>query len=471
MPKFNFIKYINVIYFLFILSFGIFFCKHRALFADSSPALYVFIDKHIPYFGLNRYVTIINYIFPCFISFFNIPIKIIIYSLGLNYMLLPIIVFTFLSYKKTTNKYHVIFLVSFAFFNTYSFYYSSHDYWTGFYLIFILLRILDDDLFSELLYKNFIVLLLNILIINSHSTMFILLFSIYIFLFIFKQFKMYFIVNSVTVIILYFLMNLIFTMSYDKNILTFDNNLLYSIINLPDSIMFNSLFNTILNINFIFFFTIMFFIVYLFIKNEYLLFFYFIFIFIFILLLFLFFFKDFNYSIYTEGQLKSIITIIPIIMVFVLYKYFSRKFIFLFCFIIYSFSLHNLYKGSFVVTNQYENIKMMLTKFDSNVYLTSNLDACPLECISISKQSYFINRLEFNKKFCIFSNMNNNSFVNNVNHAWIEENRNQKNVLINFPGDIKYLDADKIGVDITEMFAIYPNNNCEVMINRLKNQK
>jgi hypothetical protein len=465
------IKLINNVYFIYIIFIGILFCKHRALFADCSPALYVFIDKHIPYFGLNRYSTFINYIFPCFLSLFKIPIKYIIYSFGLNYLLLPILVFLFLNYKKTTEKYNVIFLISFTFFNTYTFYYSLHDYWTGFYLFFILIRLIDDDYFKKLKYKNLFVLFFNILILNSHSSMLFPLFVFFIFLYFFynRENRVY-LYYATSIIIIYFALNILFSMSYDKAILTDDMNFLSLLFNLPKSVMYFSFLKTFRISNSLYIFSILYTLIFLLLKRDWISSFLFLTITLMSFLLFLLYFKDFNYNIYTEGQLKAVSTIIPIMIIFLLYKYFCNRHIFIFSIFIYIFSMYNLYNGSFVVINQYDNIKMMLTKFDSNVYLTSNSDACPLECVSISKQSYFINRLEFDKNYCIFSNINNNFFVNNLNQDWINENASQENQLIKIPNNIYYVNADSLGIKIESMFAIYPNISCNEMINRLSNQ-
>lgn len=445
-----------------------FFCKYRALFADCSPALYVFIDTHIPYFGLNRYSTFINYIFPCFLSLFDVPISVIIYSFGINYLLLPIIVFVFLKYKQKSIKYEMLFLVSFAFFNTYTFYYSLHDYWTGFYLFFILIRLVDDTIFDALKYKNHLVVLLNLLIINSHSSMLFPLFTFYIFYFLFKK-------NSnrtpvfyaVSVVVLYAIYNIVFSMNYDKLILSGGSDFFYELINLPNSVMFTSFMDTFSSINSFYLLSILLTILILTFKRRFILLLFFIFYVFVSFLLFIFYFKDFEYTIYSEGQLKAVTTLIPIIIVFIFYEYVSKKLVLLFCVVCYIFSSYMLFKGSDVVTSQYSNIKQLLSKFDSNVFLTSQKPNCPLESISISRQSFFINKLEYNKPYCIFSNIGDNNFVNIVIGHWIKDNIKQTNPHLKFPNDIKYLNADSLGVNITDMYAIYPNSSCDEMINRL----
>lgn len=461
------IKTLNLIYFIIILFFGIIFWKERALFADCSPALYVFIDSHIPYFGLNRYSTFINYILPCFLSLFNLPINIIVFSFALNYLLVPILVFVFLRYKQTTIKYEVLFLISFAFFNTYTFYYSLHDYWIGFYLFFILIRIVDDNVFEHIKYRVWWILILNLLILNAHTSMLFPLFSFYVFMyFYYNKENKNMLFYAILTLALYFVLNMLFSMSYDKEIVS--DNISSISIDLLSRPMIASFLQTILNINFFYLIAILLIIGVLIFNKKFGLLFLFISISVTSFLLFFIFFGDFQYTIYSEGQLKAVSTIIPIMIVLVLYRFMNKKVIFVFCTCCYIFSTIALYKGSFVVSKQYNNIKAMLQKFDSNVYLNSNKDLCPLECISLSRQSLFINRLEFDKNYCIFSNIGNNNFVNILNKSWIDENKKQTNPLLKFPDEIKYIDADSAGIDLSTMFAIYPNHNCNTMIKRLE---
>ncbi|MCB0508328.1 MAG: hypothetical protein KDD21_08525 [Bacteroidetes bacterium] len=464
LKKISIFRIVNLLYFCAILVIGIVYCKERALFADCSPALYEFIDKHIPYFGLNRISPFINYIFPCLLSLFDVPISVIIYSFGLNYLLLPILVYVFLRYKQTSIKYEVLFLVSFAFFNTYTFFYSLHDYWTGFYLFFVLIRLIDDVYFKTLKRKIIYILLLNILILNAHSSLLFPLFSFYLFYYIFGENKDKQILKYAgSVLVLYALLNVLLPMHYDKVILAsdiFDKQIFHSI-------MFVSFIKSWQGINLFYCIAIIFTVAILLYKKKFTLTGFFIFIVVASFALFLLYFQQFEYTIYSEGQLKAVATLVPIIIVFCLFRFLNKKYVLMFAVVCYSFSVFNLLKGANLVRTQYNAIKHTLTLFDSNVYLTSSKENCPLECISIAQQSYFINQLEFNRNFCIFSNINDNKFVQTLNQHWIEQNKTQTNKLLKFPDEIKYLNADSLGVDITKMFAIYPNNSCDMMIDRL----
>lgn len=462
---------INLFYFLAIILLAFFFGKERVIFCDGSMALYDIVNIKGIYFGENRITTAFNYILPFLAKTFQLPLKFIVYSLVLNYVILPVIVFILLRYKRSNIKYELAFLIAFSIFNFQTYYYPIHEYWTGFYLIFILYRVLDDVSFikDDSLRKKCAFTLI-LLIFFSHintiiSILFLLMYLLYEKKITFKDGVLY----ALFIPCIFFVKMIFLVSGYEHNV--FADVFNYNGINEVQSIIiFADLFKTLIttNINFL---LISIFIFWICINNRKWKVFSVFFIELFLSFIIIFiFFREFNYNVYTEGYFKSTNIIAPIIFVNLLLQYFKNNTILFLVITNFIYSIVVLYNGGTYFEKQYKFVRDCSNRFNTNVYFTTQKDICPIELLVISRQSFIINQIENNKKSCIFVNTGKSIFVNNVFNKIINENKHNPNKYFHFDNEIRFLDADSMGIPIDSFTVIY-KGNCDILIRRLTKKK
>ncbi len=464
------LKRINTIYFFSILFLATYFGKERAIFCDSSMQLFDMATTHLPAVNVNMSTTFINYVLPYFAILLGLPLKLIVYLMVINYLILPIAVFLFLRYKENSIKYELCFLVAFSIFNAQTFYYPIHDYWTGFYLLFVLYRMMDDGEFSKnIKSKISIVFLLIILIIFTHLSLVI---SIgFLFLYLFSTKKISF--KQISALYFYILLILFFKIlfinsGYQNNVIDITKFDFKDLIYFYNTNTFKGLIPTLLTVNINFTISIALFILFIFFKKNKLDVLVFFLILLVSLIVVYFLFADFGYNVYTEGYFKSLTIVAVIIFVNNALSIFkNRYFIILPLVLNYIFSFYVINRAGIVFEKQYNFINRSCKQFNETVYLKSERDICPLEGLSVSRQSIIINQIENNKSECIFSNIRSEKFVDNLNNKWIRENTTNPTKYFTFNSEIKYLDADSMQYPIDSLSVIFQNIKCDNMIKRL----
>jgi hypothetical protein len=321
------LKRINTLYFIAIVFIGIYFGKERAIFCDSAMQLFGMATSKTPSVNINMSTTVINFVLPYIATLLGLSLKIIVWSLAINYLLLPIFVFLFLRYKQSSLKYEIAFLVSFSIFNCQTFYYPIHDYWTGFYLLFILYRILDDSTFeiNETTKSKFVYLLI-VLIIFTHLSMVISIGFLFLYLFLEKIISLKKIVQLYLFIVLVLLIKILFINSgYQNNVIdihSFQQFSFHNIINAKSiAEFFPSLYSTNLNFTVLFVASVI-----LCIRTKQFLkgLLMFVILVSSILVIYLLFGR-FGYSVYTEGYFKSLNIVTGILIADSLFTSFKKS--------------------------------------------------------------------------------------------------------------------------------------------------
>jgi len=464
------LKRINTIYFLAIIFLGIYFGKERAIFCDSSMQLFDMARTMTPSVNINMATTVVNFVLPYLAIIIGLPLKIVVYLLVLNYLLIPILVFFFLRYKQQSVKYEMSFLIAFSIFNWQTFYYPIHDYWTGFYLLFVLYRVVDDASLSiKLKLKNRLVFVLIILIIFTHLSMLISLGFLLLYLLFEKAISLKTIVKYYSFMMIVLVIKILFINSgYQNSVIDINSfswqNISQVLTSKTIKEFLPTLFTTNLNFTLLAIFSgILFF----FRKNKLSLLLLNI-VFISSVFIIHFLFGSFGYSVYSEGYFKSTNIVIGIIFANVLIEVLTKKILInLILSINFIFSVCVLFQGGLVFEKQYKFINESCKKFNRNVYLTSNKEICPLECLAVSRQSLIINQLENDNNAVIFSNIRNEHFVENLNVRWIEENKTKPVRYFNFSDDITYLDADSMQFPIDSLSILFRDNKCDDLLKRL----
>ena len=181
-----------------------------------------------------------------------------------------------------------------------------------------------------------------------------------------------------------------------------------------------------------------------------------------------FLFGKFGYNVYTEGYFKSTNIVTGIIIACILLDILKiNKVLYLVVSAHYVASVFILLNGGLIFKSQYDFVNESCRKFNMNVYLTSDKDVCPLEYLAVSKQSLIINQIENDKKHCIFTNVRNEPFVQELNTKWIEDNKTNPVTYFTFNDDIVYMDADSIRFPIDSLTLIFPNKKCADLLSRL----
>lgn len=464
------LKRINTLYFIAIVFIGIYFGKERAIFCDSAMQLFGMATSKTPSVNINMSTTVINFVLPYIATLLGLSLKIIVWSLAINYLLLPIFVFLFLRYKQSSLKYEIAFLVSFSIFNCQTFYYPIHDYWTGFYLLFILYRILDDSTFeiNETTKSKFVYLLI-VLIIFTHLSMVISIGFLFLYLFLEKIISLKKIVQLYLFIVLVLLIKILFINSgYQNNVIdihSFQQFSFHNIINAKSiAEFFPSLYSTNLNFTVLFVASVI-----LCIRTKQFLkgLLMFVILVSSILVIYLLFGR-FGYSVYTEGYFKSLNIVTGILIADILFTSFKKSIVLsIVASVIYVASIFILHNGGLVFKKQYDFVNNSCKKFKQTVYLKSNRDICPLEYLAVSRQSLIINQIENNNANCIFTLVRNEYYVSFLNNKWIDDNRNKPVEHFIFDKEIKYLDADSMQYPIDSLSVIFGSNKCDDFIKRL----
>lgn len=464
------LKRINTLYFIAIVFIGIYFGKERAVFCDSAMQLFGMATSRTPSVNINMSTTVINFVLPYIATLLGLSLKTIVWSLAVNYLLLPVFVFLFLRYKQSSLKYEIAFLVTFSIFNCQTFYYPIHDYWTGFYLLFILYRIMDDSTLgiNETTKSRFVYLLV-VLIIFTHLSMVISIGFLFLYLFLEKTVTFKNIIQLYSFIVLVLLIKILFINSgYQNNVIdihSFQQLSFHNIISAKSiAEFFPSLYSTNLNFTLLFVASV---ILYIrakqFLKGLLM----FVILVSSVLVIYLLFGR-FGYSVYTEGYFKSLNIVTGILITDSLFANLKKTTAISFAVsVVYTASVGILYNGGLVFKKQYDFVKNSCKKFNQTVYLKSNRDICPLEYLAVSRQSLIINQIENNKANCIFTLVRNEYYVSFLNNKWIEENKNKPVEHFIFDKGIKYLDADSMQYPIDSLSVIFGSNTCDDFIKRL----
>lgn len=463
MNKYNIIKYINLIYFLFILLIGLYFGKERAIFCDGSNALYDIIADNKLYYANGRFGTIINYILPWIANQFHASLKTIVYLLSINYLILPIITFLFLRYKQKDIKYEIAFLIGFSIINWQTFFYPIHDYWTGFYLFYLLYPVIDKKNTKTSSY--IIVLVLIIIIVLCHLNTLVALFFGIIFLYLNQNINKKSLVFYMCFITIGFLTKqYFFADGYETDFLQISQFSKEHLWLYLSSDFFRTLPQTFIstNINF----TILFIatIAVLLFKKKYKLLVFVTGSFILTILLLSFLFRDYPYTVYLEGQLKSTTMFFGIVFSCILFSTVNNTNISLLignCI----FSVFLLINGGNIFKNHYNYVNETCKKFTTNTYLYTSKDICPLEFIVLPRHSIIINQLENNKNnFLIANNINKKYKFIDIYFEQLKEKN--KSSVFKFDDNIQYINADSMQIDIAQLNLVF-KGNCEGHLNRI----
>lgn len=463
---------INLIYFFAITFLAFYFGKERVIFCDGANALYDMFTQKTLYYGSNRIATVINYILPYFTTNFGFSLKITVYALILNYTILPIFVFAFLRYKQQSIKYELSFLVTFTFFNWQTYYYPIHDYWTGFYLFFILYRLIDDTPFflnKKLIDK--IIIFLIIFILLSHINTIISLFFLFFYLVSDRKITNVVFIKYCLLLIGCFLFKILFLHAgYENGFLSLSNLNPTVLATIPQSILFKTFFQSLFNTNFNFLILLIFFYTIAVVeKKNRLLFAFSLILFTTAFILFIVF-KDYEYTVYAEGQFKSTTIVLSIIAVSIFLSNYKENRLFNFAiFLNYLFSILVLINGGNGFAEHYQFISKSCKEFKKNVFLTSKKNICPLEFIVLPKHSLIINQLENNSNTCIFANVNNDELVAILTGDIIKDNSVKPKTCFTFPESITYLDADSMQFDIAKLNLIF-RKQCVGHYKRIKQE-
>lgn len=463
------LKTVNTLYFIAIMILAIYFGKERAVFCDSSMQLFDMARTKNISVDVSMLTSAVNYIFPYVAILLGAPIKVVVYLLAFNYLLLPILVFIFLKYKQQGVKYELIFIVSFSIFNWQTFYYPIHEYWTGYFLLFCLYRILDDSQFS--LNKNKVLLfvyLLILAIVFTHLTVVISLFILYLFLYVSSNVNKTILYRLLIFTFLILIVKIfIFNNMYQNSVLESGDFSFSSVINFWKSKTISEFLSTLFVSNLNFFILLLISFLYLYYNNKMYLLCLAVFIVIPVFVVNLFF-KNFGYNVYTEGHFKSL-NIVPCIFIGNILLELISKYRLLIGVVVVNciFSVCVLISGGKIFEKQYDFINRSCRMFNSTAYLTSNKDICPLECLTVSRQSLIINQIENNSNNCIFSNIGNEEFVNNLNSLWINSNLSNPVASFVFNKSIRYYDADSMQFPIDSFSIIFKTHTCDDLLKRL----
>lgn len=464
------LKQLNAAYFTGVLLLALYFGVERAIFCDTSMQLFDMARTGLPSVNVNMSTTVVNFIFPYLGILLGLPLKIIVWLQALNYLLLPVAVFLLLRYRQTTLYYETAFLLSFSLFNSLTFYYPIHDYWTGFYLLFVLYRILDDREWNwSPRYKNRVLYGLILAIIFTHLTMVITMGFLFLFLYVIQRISLSRLLKMYAFMLLILVVKMLFINSgYQNSVLDISALRLTDIIEWYSVPTFAAFWPTLwgINANFLVLGCLsVFFLRFPEYRKPVLLFWLVIAASIGVIYLL---FARFGYNVYTEGYFKSLNITAGIIVAYLLFGWWQRNGRVAWLLAgAYLFSLVVLYDGGGVFKRQYDFLKKSGAGFKGTVYLHSSGDICPLECLSVSRQSLIINQLENGKSEAIFSNVRDTRFVAKLNDIWIKQNVEAPVSYFTFGKEVKHLDADSMQFPIDSMFVIFAKDRCDDMLKRL----
>jgi hypothetical protein len=453
-----------------ILALGIYFGRERALFCDSTMQLYDMASRGIPRVNPSMLATVINFILPYLAIVTGMSVKVIVYALAINYLLLPLAVFMFLRYKQTSLRYELAFLVTFTLFNWNTFYYPIHDYWTGLFFLFILYRLVDDpDLAMKGKRKMIFEYLLIAGMMFTHLSIVIALGFLYVYLYIEKRLSVRKLVLVYAYVFLILLLKVFFVNSGYQNTLldpaTMLSNGVWGIFQTTTMYEFmGSLLKT--NVNFVILGIVS--VLLAVYRKQFPAAILFLFIFLVSLVVINLLFPGYGYSIYTEGYFKSTTLVCGIIMSNFIYGFLSGGIAPTALLAVnYIFSGIVLWSGGSNIRDQFDFVSKSCRKFSTSVYLRSNKDICPLEFIVLSRQSILINQLENNSGNSIFVSVGGDPYVENLNRKYLRDDREKPVRLFSSSGELVYLDADSMGIELEQYPILFKNKNCDEMIRRL----
>jgi hypothetical protein len=470
MQQFLMLKRINTLYFFAVLLLSLYFGVERTVFCDTSMQLFDMATNKLPNVSLNMFTVFINFIFAYLAILTGCSLKTIVALQVVNYMLLPLLVFIFLRYKQTDIKYESAFLLAFSVFNWQTFYYPIHDYWTGFYLLFILYRIVDDvSLGLNQQFKNRLIYMLILGIIFTHLTMVIAIGFLFLYLFaenrirFSRLFQMYSFMGFILVIKFLFINS-----GYQNSVLDLNQLDFSDILRFYSTKTFAGFFDQLFVVNTNFAVMLLLSVAFFLKSGNRIAVVLFSGVILFSFLLIYLLFKNFGFNVYTEGYFKALNVAAVIIFSNLLLSTVRNQYVLsLLVSANFIFSVTVLFSGGQRFKEQYDFINESCKRFNGTVYLHSAKNICPLECLSVSRQSLIINQLENGKNDCIFSNINDERFVRNLNTKWINENETEpvRHFTFNFP--VRHLDADSMQYPIDSLFLIFAQNQCEEMTKRL----
>lgn len=461
---------INLFYFLAIIFLAFFFGKERVIFCDGANALYDMYTQKTLYYGSNRIATVINYLLPYFTTNLGLSLKTTVYALVINYTILPVLVFVFLRYKQSSIKYELSFLFAFTFFNWQTYYYPIHDYWTGFYLFFVLYRLIDDtDVFLNKKLINKLIAFLVVFILFSHINTIVSLFFLFFYLVVDKKISNISFLKYCALLAGCFIFKILFLHAgYENGFLSVDNLKPQVLLSIPDSDLLSTFIQTLLRTNLNFLFLLVSFYIIIIIRKETRILFAFTFI-LFIAAFILFvLFKDYQYTVYAEGQFKSTTIVLAVIAINVYYSIHKESKLLVIAIILnYIFSIVVLINGGKLFAQHYNFINDTCKKFNRNIYFTSKQNICPLEFIVLPKHSLIINQIENNRNTCVFANVNNDEMVTLLTDNILKDNITNPRSCFTFPNKITYLDADSMHLDLAQFNMIF-KTKCTGHYKRIK---
>lgn len=466
----KYIKLTNLLYFIAIILIALVFGKERAIFVDGSNALYDIIADKKVYFGSNRIATFFNYILPLLATYLGMSLKAIVYSLAINYLLLPIATFAFLRYKQTSLQYEIAFLFTFTFFNWQTYYYPIHDYWSGFYILFILYRIVDDRSFviKNRILHLFWIMLLTMIILFSHISMIVSVFFLTGYLFLTKRIDLKStIVYTGFLTFIFLFKTFFFKAGYETGFLKLENFKPDNLIQALHADLATTLLPTFLQTNLNFTLLVIGFFILGIFKRDWIKVSLFALFMIAAFFIALVLFKDYEYSIYAEGQIKTITIVLPMIFIDLLFQHGKNKLLPTVITFSYIFSFFILLNGGNLMAAHYNFVSNTCKQFNKTVYFISDReDLCPLEFIVLPRHSIIINQIENNSNTCLFANVNNTPIVDTLNKVTIYENIHDPKQYFSFPKEIQYVNADSIGFDLSKLNHIFVNG-CKGHYNRV----
>jgi hypothetical protein len=464
------VKAVSLLYFLAIMALGIYFGLERALFCDSTMQLYDMANKGFPRVNPSMLATVINFILPYLAIVTGMSVKVIVYALAINYLLLPLAVFIFLRYRQMSLKYELAFLVTFSLFNWQTFYFPIHDYWTGFYFLLVLYRLSDDrSLVMENRRRLIFEHLLIVGMMFTHLSIVISLGFLYLYLFVERVIGFRKIVRVYAFILLVLVLKVFFvSYGYQRTMSDPSGWLDNGITGILQSGTMQEFLGTLLrtNLNFVFLGAISLMLsIY---RKQFLPALMLGVVFLTSLVVINLLFADFGYSIYTEGYFKSMNLVAGIILANILYVSLSGSYLYaLILSANFIFSGIVLWLGGSYIRSKFDFVRDTCKKFSTNVYLHSNKEICPLEFIVFSRQSILINQLDNHVSRCVVVDVGDVPYVENLNEKYIRDDQLRPARYFKYTGAMIHLDADSMGIELERYPTLFENRRCDEMIRRL----
>lgn len=413
-----------MLYLFVIVMLMLYYGNIRVTLIESSYSLYSIIEFHSLNIIDNRYTIAFTNFIPALLSYFDFPVKMIACGLIFNYALPFIFTCFILKYKASSYRYLAVFLLSYSCFNYYIFFLPIADYWIGFYTLFIIYRLLDDD--SMMLNRNVRLLSLtacSLISVISHLNLVVPLFTLLLY---FAYYKKSIRMISVIpfLITAFFLSGKLFLMTtdYENQFLSKKDDFnLESILSGMDNLKF-FLF-TLADINIIFSVICCFVFYWLYANRK--------FYYLTVLLLMSFgyvmyinIFLGFSpYGYYIEGYYKFL----GVLWCLVFYNLVEIKFKDKVVPVLYMLSLIQILIMGTRLDARYTSIAQLANASSKNTVYAFNYDICPRGFYLIPIESLMINLLENNKQnFFALKNNDDSEYLDVLHEILVYDNPNRK---------------------------------------------